>query len=116
MMPHEHQFENFPVYAEVLAHELLHWSEWRTGWTGSYPEGELRAEIGSCFLTSALGIPASEDLSNHQAYVQSWIKALSDDPNYIFAAASAASKGVEFILNFSRPKVEEDAGELVDAA
>ena len=116
VMPHEHQFDNFPAYAETLAHELLHWSEWRTGWKGSYPEAELRAEIGACILTSALGIPTSEDLSNHQAYVQSWIKALSDDPKYIFRAAAAGSKGVSFILNFSRPKVEEDAGELVEVA
>jgi antirestriction protein ArdC len=116
VMPHEHQFENFPAYAEVLAHEILHWSEWRTGWKGSYPEGELRSEIGSCFLTSALGIPVSEDLSNHQAYVQSWIKSLSDDPKFIFAAASAASKGVEFVLKFSRPNMEEEAGELADVA
>lgn len=114
VMPHEHQFNSFPAYAETLAHELLHWCEWRTGWKGSYPEGELRAEIGSCFLASALGIPTSEDLCNHQAYIASWIKSLSDDPRFIFAAASSASKGVEFILSFSRPKVVEGAGELAE--
>ena len=116
VMPHEHQFDNFPAYAETLAHEILHWSEWRTGWSGSYAEGELRAELGACFLTSALGIPTSDDLSNHQAYVQSWIKALSDDPKYIFRAAAAASKGVEFILAFSRPKSEEEAEEPTETA
>ena len=115
-MPNEDQFYNFPAYAETLAHEVCHWSEWRTGWTGSYAEGELRAEIGACFLTTALGIPNSDDLTNHTAYIQSWLKALENDPKFIFRASAAASKAADYILQFSRPKAEEAAGELVEVA
>jgi antirestriction protein ArdC len=115
-VPNEEQFHNFPAFAETLLHEAVHWSEWRTGWSGNYAEGELRAEIGACFLATTLGIPNSDDHSNHTAYVQSWLQALENDPKFIFRASAAASKAADFILNFSRPKVEEEAGELVEAA
>lgn len=115
-IPHEEQFHDFPAFAETLLHECCHWTEFRTGWTGNYAEGELRAEIGACFLATALGIPNSSDLTNHTAYVQSWLQALENDPKFIFRASAAASKAADFILNFSRPQQEEEAGELVEAA
>lgn len=116
-MPFEEQFHDFPAFAETMLHELCHHSEWRMGWTGSYAEGELRAEIGSCFLANALGIPNSDDLSNHESYIGHWLQALGSDPKFIFRASAAASKAADFILNFSRPKaVEEEIGELVQAA
>ena len=117
IVPHEEQFHDFPAFAETLLHECCHWTEWRTGWSGSYAEGELRAEIGACFLATALGVPNSDDLANHTAYIQSWLQALENDPKFIFRASAAASKAADFILAFSRPKVEgEEAGELVEAA
>ena len=115
-MPHEEQFHDFPAFAETLLHECCHWTEWRTGWSGTYAEGELRAEIGGCFLATALGLPNSNDLTNHAAYVQNWLQSLENDPKFIFRASAAASKAADFILNFSRPKVVEEVGELVVAA
>jgi antirestriction protein ArdC len=115
-VPHEEQFKDFPAFAETLLHELCHHSEWRLGWTGSYAEGELRAEIGACFLATALGIPNSSDLTNHTSYIASWLQALENDPKFIFRASAAASKAADFILAFSRPKTDEEAGELVEAA
>ena len=109
IVPQEERFHDFPAFAETVLHEAVHWSEWRTGWSGSYAEGELRAEIGACFLATALGIPNSDDLTNHTAYVQSWLQALENDPKFIFRASAAASKAADFILNFSRPKEEADA-------
>ncbi len=116
IVPHEEQFHDFPAYAETVLHEITHWSEWRTGWTGSYAEGELRAEIGACFLATALGIPNSSDLTNHTSYIQSWLQALENDPKFIFRASAASSKAVDFILAFSHPKTDKEAGELVEAA
>lgn len=121
LMPHEEQFHDFPSYAETLFHELAgHWTEWRTAWTGSYAEGELRAEIAACFLTAALGIPHSDDLTNHLAYVQSWIQALENDPKFILRASAAAARGVDFVLGFSRPQQkagdEQDSEQVVEAA
>lgn len=104
-MPNENQFVSFPAMAETLLHELAHFSEaeGRTGWTGSYSEGELRAEMASCFLMAALGIPGG-DLTNHAAYVQSWLQALENDPRHIFKASAAASKAADFLLGHIRPK------------
>lgn len=115
-VPHEEQFHDFPAFAGTLLHELTHWSEWRTGWTGHYAEGELRAEIGACFLATALGVPTSSDLTNHTAYIASWLQALENDSKLIFRASAAASKAADHILGFSRPKIEEEAGELAEVA
>jgi antirestriction protein ArdC len=116
IVPHEEQFHDFPAFAETVLHEITHWSEWRTGWSGNYAEGELRAEIGACFLATALGIPNSSDLTNHTSYIASWLQALENDPKFIFRASAVASQAADFILGFSRPKTEEEAGELVEAA
>ena len=109
-MPEEGRFDSFPDFAKTLFHEIAHWSESRLEWTGSYPEGELRAEISSAFLASALGIPSSGDIENVKAYIQSWVSALANDPRYIFKAASAASKATDFILSFSKqPETQAEA-------
>lgn len=116
-VPIEGQFENFPGFAETLLHEVGgHWSEHRIGWSGGYAEGELRAEITACFLSAALGIPHSGDLTNHAKYLESWLKAIEDgDTKFIFRASSAASKAAEYFLSFSRPTEEEGVEEVAVA-
>lgn len=116
-MPDEKQFVSFPAFAETLLHELSHMSEHLLGWTGTYAEGELRAEMASCFLMAALGIPGG-DLTNHAAYVQSWLQALENDPKHIFKASSAASKAADYLLSFIRPvegAIEEEEEEAAVA-
>ena len=107
-------------YATVL-HELCHWSEHesRLNWSrkekeNTYQFGELVAEIGSCYLCRELGVPASDDLSNHIAYLGSWLRAMRNDPRFIFVASAQASKSADFILGFSRKceDVPEPEGEL----
>jgi antirestriction protein ArdC len=112
-MPEEKQFVSFPAFAETLLHELSHMSEHLLRWTGTYAEGELRAEMASCFLMAALGIPGG-DLTNHAAYVQSWLQALENDPKHIFKASAAASKAADYLLGFVRPK--EGAAEAEEEA
>jgi len=111
-MPHEDRFESFPAFAETLAHELSHWSEHRLNWTGSYAEGELRAEMAAVFTVAALNIPDSNNLENHAAYVGSWLEALQNDHKFLFRAAAAASKSADYILSFSRPKEEENGSDV----
>jgi antirestriction protein ArdC len=113
-MPEEGRFESFPAFAETLAHELAHWTEMRLGWTGNYAEGELRAEMSAVFTTSALNIPESNDLTNHSAYIGSWLQALENDPKYIFRAAAAASKATDLILSFGSQQ-DENADEEAEA-
>ena len=112
-MPEEGRFESFPAFAETLAHELGHWTEKRLDWHGTYSEGELRAELTAVFTCSTL-IDISQNLSNHTAYIGSWLQALQNDPKYIFRASAAASKAADYILRFSRPE-EESVDERQDA-
>ena len=101
-LPHKRQFEAEKEYYGTALHELAHWSENRLGWSGSYALGELRAEIAASFLLAELGMPQSDDLTNHQSYVAEWLKALQGDPRYIFTASTAASKATDYLLSFSR--------------
>jgi len=106
--PHKDRFPLGVDYYATLLHELVgHWTEHRLGWKGSYAEGELRAEIAGCFAMTELGVPQSDDLSNHNAYLATWLKSLQSDPRFIFRAAADASKAVDFFLSFSRQPVSE---------
>jgi antirestriction protein ArdC len=61
---------------------------------------ELRAELASAFLAAERGIPHQPD--RHAAYVASWIKALKNDKNEIFRAASDAAKATDYLLALRR--------------
>ncbi len=107
------------AYYPTALHELAHWSECRVGWerkNDSYAMGELIAEMASCFLATELGVPNSESLENHAAYVKNWLAAMKDDANYIFKASRQASKVCDFLLSFVKQDATETKPELVEAA
>jgi antirestriction protein ArdC len=111
-MPFRHQFNNASYY-ETLFHEYSHWAEHpdRLNWDrdddqNSYALGELVAEMTSCFVCSELGIPLSEGIENHAAYVSNWLKSLKNDPSFIFKAATQASKAADYLLSFRSSPVE----------
>ena len=121
-VPPKATFEGLDEFYGTSFHELCHWSEHptRLDWSrkekaNSYALGELVAEIGSCFLCRELGVPASENLENHIAYVGNWLQAMRNDPRFIFTASAQASKAADFILSFSRKPedVHEQAEEIV---
>lgn len=104
-MPFCHQFETLEAFYETLLHEMCHYSESRTDFQTdqsqrNYAFGELVAEIGSCFLMGELGMATTDNLSNHAAYVKSWLSAMADDPKFIFRASAQASKAADYILSF----------------
>ncbi|HEU5116864.1 MAG TPA: zincin-like metallopeptidase domain-containing protein [Isosphaeraceae bacterium] len=101
-LPEKHRFAEEREYYATAFHEAAHHSESRLGWSGSYALGELRSEMAACFLMAELGLPQSEDLTNHHAYIKDWLEALESDPRHLFSASSAASKAVDYILSFSR--------------
>jgi antirestriction protein ArdC len=115
-LPHRHQFERPEAYYQTAGHELIHWTEnsARLAWDRSKPEnsyamGELVAELGGCYLMGELGLPTGDDLTNHAAYLQSWLAGLQNDTRYIFRAAAQASKAVDYLLSFSRQPQPEPA-------
>src|SRR4051794_38013583 len=66
-LPEKHRFPEEREYYATAFHETAHHSESRLGWTGPYALGEVRSEIAACCLMAELGIPQSEDMSNHVA-------------------------------------------------
>lgn len=108
-LPDKAQFPGADNYYATALHELGHWTGHgsRLDRDLSHPFGsegyakeELRAEIASMILGDELGI--GHDPGQHASYVQSWIKALQNDPLEIFRAASDAEKIQTFVLGLEQ--------------
>lgn len=107
-MPDAKWFKKAEVYAGVKFHEMIH----ATGANSrlnrkltsfemqpeSYSKEELIAEIGSAMLCGYIGIHEATK-ENSKAYLGGWLKHLKNDPQMLFAAASAADKAMQHILN-----------------
>ena len=53
--------------------------------------------------------PPQKNVENHASYLDLWIKAMKADSKVIFQICSAASKGADLVLSFSRqPQPEEE--------
>lgn len=106
-LPKHHTFSDDVSYQATLLHELAHWTGAKhrldrdqTGRFGSqdYAREELVAELSSLFISERLGIGlGKEHEDQHAAYLQSWMKALADDPKTLFRAASHAEKVMTFL-------------------
>ncbi|ABI93401.1 DUF1738 domain-containing protein (plasmid) [Roseobacter denitrificans] len=102
-------------YYGSLAHEIGHYflADHRIGTQkkfttkAEYAVGELEAEIFSAFLAVHLGFEPHFDQS--AAYVEGWLKALKEDKNAIFAAASQAQKAFDHILTVTQAAQQGEA-------
>ena len=122
-LPPRAAFPSAEAYYGTSIHELVHWTGHASRLNREtlnksrvfsttdeyYSREELVAEIGSMMLAAEKGIP--HDPAQHAAYVSSWIKALKEDKNEIFRAASAASAAADYVLGRSR-KQEIEKPEL----
>lgn len=103
-------FKELEGFYATVAHEIAHstGSEKRLnrpmlmesdGFGGEkYAQEELRAELTSMFLSQEYGLKLDEaHYQNHAAYLQSWAKALQDDPNELYKAAADAQKAADYI-------------------
>lgn len=109
-MPKKEDFKTTAGYYSVLCHEFMHstGAKHRLGREGitnlslfgshNYAKEELVAEMGASFMLGIAGLDR-ETHKNNAAYIQSWIKALKNDPKMIVQAGSEAQKAVEYILN-----------------
>ena len=83
----------------------------------NYAKEELNAEIASSFICADLHLqPDEEHINNHAAYIQNWIKVLTDEPEALFAAIKNADAIENYILDaaetgrkkmFIEPEVED---------
>ena len=68
--------------------------------TEGYAIEELRAEFASMFIQQELGLPMSEShIKNHAAYVQSWLKAIRENPDVLFDAVGDADAMTSFVMD-----------------
>ena len=56
------------------------------------------AEIGAAAMLAHLGMESQKTFRNSAAYIQSWLKALKNDPKMIVSASGKAEKAVAYIL------------------
>lgn len=119
-MPKMAAFHESTGYYATLFHELVHSTGHakrldrdikNTFGSELYAKEELIAEIGSAFLcgTAQIAKPALEQ--NTVAYIQSWIKALQNDPKMIVSAAAAAQSAVDLITGAKAKKESQMAEE-----
>ena len=108
VLPSIEQFAETAEYYSTAFHELTH----STGHTSrlnrlektaffgteAYSKEELIAEIGAATLVNYAGLETSNSFRNSAAYVQNWLKVLSDDKRFIVSAAGKAEKAVALIL------------------
>lgn len=107
VMPAPQQFKSLENYYSVLLHEACHATGHAsrlardlsgTFGSPSYAEEELKAEIGAWMTCAEFGLATEGVDENHTAYIQSWIKALKDDPKVIFRAAADAEKAMRHLM------------------
>jgi antirestriction protein ArdC len=87
-------------------HEMGHWvggkgrlERDQSGRFGSmaYAKEELVAEMTAAFTCATLGI---QPTVRHSDYIGAWLEAMRADEKAMFRAASAASKGADYLLAF----------------
>ena len=66
--------------------------------SNDYSREELVAELGSAYLCTTAGLDSEKAFRNSVAYIQSWLRALKNDPKMIVWAASRAEKAARYIL------------------
>ena len=99
-------FDRPEAYYATALHEASHWTGHGSrlnrdlkgygGGKADYCREEIIAELSSVFVCAALGI-APPDLGQHAAYIEHWVKALKEDPRYIFSAASKAQAAADYL-------------------
>lgn len=108
-MPAINQFESEYAYMSTLLHEAGHATGHEDrlnrdmfGIFGSpeYAKEELRAEIASAFTAQTLGLSYEQNkhMENHEAYIQSWISVLENNPNELFAAIKDAENISDYLI------------------
>lgn len=108
VLPPRGSFKDGISFIKTLAHEMSHSTGHRDRLkrdlinefgTEAYAKEELRAELGSLFLSADLGISnQAEHYEDHSDYLKSWIAALENDYNEFFRACSSAEEISQYLV------------------
>lgn len=99
----------------ILVHELAHASGHNTRLNrpkgfkfGSkeYAREELVAALTEMFIAQEYGIKGLQ--SNHQAYIDSWITVLKDNPDELFKASGLANKSCDWLIENIFDKAQKE--------
>lgn len=124
VVPERHRYIDEQAFFSDIFHEISH----STGHAKrlnrdlkskyeekGYAIEELRAEIGSAFVCSSLGIlskPNRDYLKNSTAYVQSFLNVLNNNPNDLFKAIKDADGIANYILDNGNFELKHKLGNL----
>jgi antirestriction protein ArdC len=80
--------------------------------------------MGSAMLQAETGMETDEQFGQSAAYIQSWLRALEEDPKLVRQAAVAAQRAVDLITEPQRqaehqdqvPEAERETGRELEAA
>lgn len=102
------QFKELAEYYSTVFHELTHSTGHSTrlkrgtgeAFFGSedYGREELVAELGASCLVNICGLETEKSFKNNASYIESWMKAIKDDPKMVVTAAGKADKAVKMIV------------------
>jgi antirestriction protein ArdC len=103
-MPERASFESAEAWYKVLFHEMVHGtghaSRLDNGLCGEGQERgrkELGAEAGAAMLCGRAGILTDDSMEQSAAYIESWIKTLTEDPGAFIWAMNRAQKAADYI-------------------
>lgn len=122
-MDNRQYFESAEAYYATLFHELGHASGHDSrlardlgGRFGgkAYAREELIAEFSAAFVCGTVGIDTPTLQENTVAYIASWKRKLTDDPQCAIVAAGAAQKAADWILGTSWGESETE--EVIEEA
>jgi len=120
-IPEIKDFAKAEEFYSTLFHEMVHSTghKKRLGRNGvtklsafgshEYSKEELVAEIGAAMLCGLAGIE-QVTIDNSAAYIQNWLRVLSNDSKFIVSAASQAQKAVDYITGSDN---EEPVGQVI---
>lgn len=105
-MPELELYATREKYYTTIFHEITHWSgathrldrmkDRKEGGNKGIAYEELIAELGSAFIAADVGMKL-ENLDNHISYISGWLEAMKGDKKFIFQAASAAQKAMDYL-------------------
>ncbi len=105
-MPTKESFLSDEGYYATLFHELTHWTkhESRLNRNFEYAIEECIAELGAVMCMNKANMES--DISNHAAYLSSWIGVVKEKPRLLMSIISKSSDAVKMIFGESDNNID----------
>lgn len=121
-LPPFQSFQDPESFYTTALHELAHWTKHpsrldrdlgRKKWGDrGYAEEELVGELAATFLAADLGLEM-EPRDEHARYLAHWVKAMQEEPRFIFQAVSNAQRATDY-LHSLQPKLGPELPEQIE--